>query len=237
MTSRIALPVAGPSGAAAGGGGLAWQVLRDADREATLDSDPSGLVTSYSQASDGLWTVTFTQTGTARDGYREGWLRRWRIPGYDGTERDQVIAQVWDIDWGGDSSRALIGVGMTNGDTLMSAVGRIAALDDSSSTQARAYRIGETAGTQGNLVDKAASTFFLQQHARPAGTAARMLGGYFQSTYSTTGSDRASEASLTALPGADGCFALFVGSLGTGTLTRTVTFRARWAHVRLPAWS
>ena len=238
MTSRIALPVAGPCGAAAGGSDLAWQVLRDADREATLDSDPSGLVTSYSQASDGLWTVTFTQTGTARDGYREGWLRRWRIPGYDGTERDQVIAQIYDIDWGGNSSRALIGAGMTNGDTLSSAVGSLGGLDDVDASNVRTARIAETATTLANQFARAgAGGLFLVQHARPAGTGVRQLGFLCQNTYSDTGSDRQAVASTANLPSADGCFALMVGSNGTGTLTRTITFRARWAHIRLPVWS
>jgi hypothetical protein len=228
------------SGAAGNGNGgeLAWQVLRDADREATLDSDPSGLVTSYSQASDGLWTVTFTQTGTARDGYREGWLRRWRIPGYDGTERDQVVAQIYDIDWGGDSSRALIGAGMTNGDTLSSAIGSIGALDDNSSTQVRTTRVDGVSATQGNLIARAgASSVFLLQHFRPGGAGARQIGLQYQNTYSNTDSDGQVTRTTAALPGANGCFALFVGSLGTGTLTRTVTFRARWAHIRVPAWS
>jgi hypothetical protein len=236
MGRRRPLLVCGDVG---NGGEIEWTDLLDADRIEALDSDPSGLVTSYSQT-DGLWSLTYTQTGTARDGIREGWLRRWEIPApYAADERDILLTHIYDITFAGTNSNAILAAGpmIGTGTTVASFDGALAGVADLSSTQVRNTRVGPTGITNINLVDRAGATS-VARYAHTTGTASKFYGGILGGLVATGGVtyDAVHDAARAVTPSTV-TMALFFGSNGTGTLTGTITFRARYAHIRGPAWS
>jgi hypothetical protein len=62
----------------------------------------------------------------------------------------------------------------------------------------------------------------------------------FQATTMVTDAgipDRSVVHNNISLTGASNTVAIMVGSMGSDTLTRTITFRVRYAHLRSPDWS
>lgn len=217
---------------------ITWNDFRLDNRNVALDTDISGLVTSFSDT-NGLIEATYTQTGTARDGFREGRTWRWNMPSaYKTDERDYLLFHLYDIDWGGaGGSAAIIAVGLTNGTNMATANGgNLAGLYDQSATHVQTFRVVPTGGTLANIVPRTdVETIGHLQHVRRAkGSLEKWTGTFTQTVFSSGGSDNQSAFNSLGLTANQSYLTVMIGSLGTGTLTRTVRFRARWAHIRLP---
>jgi hypothetical protein len=237
MGRRRPLLVCGDVG---NGGELQWVDFLLADRDVARDSDPSSLVTALTQAGT-LFSATYTQTGTARDGFREGRLLQWDPPAaYQADERDIFVTEIYDVTWAATNSNAIISAGLVSGDTLSSAGGLLPGLMDSSVDSIRNVRTDATLSVTGNLVPRAGIRSVGRiAHARANfGSANKLLGFIGNALIADAGSDgQAAYSNTTLAAPASVRPSLMIGSIGTGTATGTVTFRARYAHIRLPAFS
>jgi hypothetical protein len=222
------------------GGELQWTDFILADRDVARDSDPSSLVTALTQAGT-LFSATYTQTGTARDGFREGRLLQWDPPAaYQADERDIFVTEIYDVTWAASDSKAIISAGLVSGDTLGSATGFLPGLMDNSIANITNVRTTEISGVTGNVVARAGIRSVGRiAHARANfGSANKLFGFIGNGVISDAGSDGQAAYSTTVLAAPAAVRpSLMIGSIGTGTATGTVTFRARYAHIRLPAFS